>query len=73
MKILKNGDAYVNLNVLDAFIFLDSYKSLILGSGGNQQEFKLNSSKYQEFKTKFHEFLLNSDGMMDISDYVIRH
>lgn len=73
MKILKNGDAYFNLNVLDAFIFLDSYKSLIIGSGDNQREFKLHSSKHQEFKTKFHEFLLNSDSMMDISDYVIRH
>lgn len=72
MKILKNGDAYFNLNVLDTFYFLDHNKILTLGSGENQREFKLNPTKYQEFKTKLFDFIVNSEIVMDLSNYVVR-
>ena len=70
MKILKSGDAYFNLNVLDNFYFLDPYETLTLGSGDNQREFQVDHSKYEEFKTKIYEFVLNSEVVMEISDYL---
>jgi hypothetical protein len=73
MKVLKNGDAYFNLSVLDAFYFLDFNNSLTLGSGDNQRELELDLAKYQECKTKLFEFLLNSEIVMDISEYVAKH
>jgi hypothetical protein len=72
MKILKSGDAYFNLNVLDAFYFLDPYKTLTLGSGDNQREFLVEPSKYDEFKTKLSEFVVNSEMVLDISDYLVK-
>ena len=76
MKILKNcspyGDAYYNLNVLDSFYFLDHNKTLTLGSGDNQRELKLETSKYQECKTQLFDFLLNTEIVMDISNYVVK-
>jgi hypothetical protein len=76
MKILKNcspyGDAYYNLNVLDSFYFLDNNKTLTLGSGDNQRELKLETSKYQECKTQLFDFILNTEIVMDISNYVVK-
>ncbi len=72
MKILKSGDAYFNLNVLDNFYFLDPYETLTLGSGDNQREFQVDHSKYEEFKTKIYEFVLNSEVVMEISDYLAK-
>lgn len=72
MKILKSGDAYFNLSVLDAFYFLDPYKTLTLGSGDNQREFQVEPSKYEEFKTKLFEFIVNSEMVLDISNYLTK-
>ena len=72
MKILKSRDAYYNLNVLDAFYFLDPYKRLTLGSGDIQRDLQVNPAKYQEFKTKLYEFIVNSEVVMDISDYLAK-
>jgi hypothetical protein len=72
MKILKNGDVYFNLSVLDAYYFLDYNNSLNLGSGDNQRELELDQNKYQEFKTKLFDFLINSEIVMDISTYVLK-
>lgn len=72
MKILKSGDAYFNLSVLDAFYFLDHYKTLTLGSGDNQREFQVEPSKYEEFKTKLFEFIVNSEMVLDISNYLTK-
>lgn len=72
MKILKSGDAYFNLSVLDAFYFLDPYKTLTLGSGDNQREFQVEPSKYEEFKTNLFEFIVSSEMVLDISDYLAK-
>lgn len=72
MKILKSGDAYFNLNVLDAFYFLDPYKTLTLGSGDNQREFQVDPSRYEEFKTKLYEFIVNSEVVLNVSDYLAK-
>ena len=38
----------------------------------NQRELKLETSKYQECKTQLFDFLLNTEIVMDISNYVVK-
>lgn len=67
MKILKTKDSYFNLNAIDVFGFNDRYKNFSIANF----TFKIDSSKYQEFRALLDEFLMNSEIVLDFSIYVV--